>query len=331
MYDQQDYQDPDPYQSQVRNQMYARLPGSTSLGPSAPSPTMTPAPWASPGVALGPSPTESQKAPAPSPFNYEAARDSWMSGQYGKDEAGAARWAGEHGIQYSGGDTINLPNGGGLIDILGNFKSGQNVTNNWTAAGNNGSNPNGAAIGAGGMPGATGASPGGSDFTSQIRALLMSRLGDLGKPVTEDDPAIAGQLQSQDRSIERDRQARRAAMAERAAAQGLIQGGASSGAFDAEVASGYEDAGQRKSDVRSQLFGRELESRRQQLSQLLAMAMQSGDAESARGLQMAIAQMDNALRGRSLDFQQGQWNDQFGRQLGRDREDDFRYRADLGF
>jgi hypothetical protein len=51
----------------------------------------------------------------------------------------------------------------------------------------------------------------------------------------------------------------------------------------------------------------------------------------SRGLQMAIAQMDNALRGRSLDFQQGQWNDQFGRQLGRDREDDFRYRADLGF
>ena len=61
------------------------------------------------------------------------------------------------------------------------------------------------------------------------------------------------------------------------------------------------------------------------------MALQSGDAESARGLQMALAQMDNALRGRSLDFQQSQWNDSFGRQLGRDREDDFRYRTDFGF
>jgi hypothetical protein len=304
----------DPYQSQVRRTL------STQLAPASTGPTTQGGPVTSPA-----------QAPAPSPFNYEAARDSWMSGQYGKDEAGAARWAGDYGIQYGGGDTINLPNGGGLIDILGNFRSGQNVSNNWTPAGNNGPNPNGAAIGAGGMPGATGASPGGSDFTSQIRALLMSRLGELGKPVSEDDPAIAGQIASQDRSIERERQARRAAMAERAAAQGLLQGGASSGAFDAEVASGYEDAGQRKSDVRSQLMGRELESRRQQLSQLLAMAMQSGDAESARGLQMAIAQMDNALRGRSLDFQQGQWADQFGRQLGRDREDDFRYRADLGF
>lgn len=312
MWQQNDDLNPDPYESPVRNQLYERL---------APAPSPAPAPSQAP--ALSPS-------PAPASFNYEAARDSWMSGQYGKDEAGAAQWASQYGIPYSGGDVINLPNGGGLIDILGNFKSGVNVANNWTPAGGNGPNPNGAGGVAGAGAGAAGAGAGG-DFQSQIRALLLQQLGKLGQPVTETDPAIAGQLQSQDRSIERNRQARRAAMAERAAFTGLNSGGAGSGAMDADIASGFEDAGQQKSDVRSRLFASELGQRRSQLGQLLGMAMQSGDADAARALQLQIAQMDNELRRLGLSQSQSQWNDQFGRLLGRDREDDFRYRSDFGF
>mgnify|MGYP001589621654 CR=1 FL=1 len=53
-------------------------------------------------------------------FNSEKARDSWMSGKYRGDEAGAHAWAIANGINYQGGDKVVLPNGA-TVDILGNF------------------------------------------------------------------------------------------------------------------------------------------------------------------------------------------------------------------
>ena len=317
--------------SQVRNQLYARLqpqedPNAPVEGPSNLSPSPMPSPTAAPSTAPAPS-----ASPAPSPFNYEAARDSWMSGQYGKDEAGAAQWAQQYGIPYSGGDTISLPNGGGLIDILGNFKSGQNVANNWTPAGGNGPNPNGQPAGAasGGLQ--TAAGSGNGNFQSSIRALLMQQLQGLSQPVSAEDPTIANEMNVQSRLIDRNREQRRAAMAERMAFTGLSSGGAGSGAFESEIASGYEDAGQQKSGVLAQLMGRELTNRRSQLAQMLSLATQSGDAESARALQFQLAQMDAELRRMGIGEQARQFNDQFGRALGRDAEDDFRYRFEAGF
>jgi hypothetical protein len=294
----QDYQQSQPYESPVRRQLQSRML------PQAP--------------AAGAPPTST---PPPPSFHYESARDAWMGGPYARTEEGARQWAGEYGINYGGGDVIDLPNGGGLIDILGNFKSGQNVTGTWTPAGGNGPNAGGAGIGAG----AAGSAGSGNAFTDQVRQLLLSQLQTMSQPVSMDDPAIAGEIQSQDRMIERERQQRRAAMAERAAANGLLQGGASSGAFDADVASGYEDAAGRKSDVRSQLFGREVQARRGQLTNLLNMALQSGDAESARAIQMQLAAMDNQFRFANLGEQRRQFDDTLGYRQSRDYADDQKF------
>lgn len=295
-------------------------------------------------------------------FNYEAARDDWMGGAYDVSSGDAARqsaaaWAQKHGIPYDGGDVIHLPNGGGMIDIIGNFGggagNGQAMRRNWTPAGGNslggahgtGGGQGAGSGGAGGVgPGGAGAAGGGAggDFQAQVRQMLLQKLGEYGKPVSEDDPAIAGELASQSRGIERDRQQRRAAMAERMAASGLNSGGAGSGAMDAEIASGFEDASTRKSDVRTQLFTRELTQRRGQLANMMQLAVQTGDSEAARALQLQIAQMDNEIRrygiaegGRQFDSglreNRRQYDDDFGRRLGRDAEDDLRWRSEFGF
>lgn len=174
----------------------------------------------------------------------------------------------------------------------------------------------------------------GQDFQNQVRQMLLQQLQQLSQPVTADDPSIQGEMSAQSRLLERERVARRQAAAERAGAQGLLLGGQSSGAFEAEVASGFEDKGERLSGLQSQLFARELSSRRGQLAGLLQMAVQTGDNESARALQMQIALMDAELRKlgiqtqaglgyaglglqRDLGFaglnqQQGIWNDRYG-------------------
>ena len=154
----------------------------------------------------------------------------------------------------------------------------------------------------------------GNVFTNQVRQLLLKQLQEMSKPVSADDPLIAGELQAQERLLERNRQARRESFAERAAMQGLLSGGQSSGAFDAEVASGFEDKGQALTGIQAQLFARELQGRRTQVAHLLNMALQSGDAESARALQLQLANMDNELRRYGLQQQQSQFNDQFGLQ-----------------
>ena len=283
--------------------------------------------------------------PAGGTFQYDQARDDWMSGQYSKDEAGAAKWAAKWGVPYQGGDTITLPNGGGMIDILGNFKSGQNVAANWTPAGGNGL---GGADGSGnaggyGAPagGAAGGGPGG-DFNSQVRAMLMEQLGAMGKTPGAEDPIIKNQVDAYRREKERSGQNQRAALAERSAQSGLLQGGASSGAFDTGIAGIQEGIGEDVGQFAAGATAKELYNRRDQMKSLLAMALQTGDAETARALQLQIAQMDNQLRyatlsqqGRQFDANLGenrrQFDDQLGYNMGRASEDDQRWRLEYGF
>lgn len=241
---------------------------------------------------------------------------------------------------------LGNPNATGVIDsVIGPQGQVVDVSRNATAGGGTGDlywgayegsgnwaeDASGGAGGGGGTPGAPGSAGAGGGFNSNVRDMLMDLIKKSQQPITEDDPAISGQIQSQDRLAERERQARRAIMAERAAYDGLNSGGAGSGAMDTEILSGIEDAGQRKSDVRSQLMGRAIEQQKQQLMQAMQLAVQSGDAESARALQLQIAQMDNQLRRFGMAQEQSRFDDQFGRQLGRDREDDRRWETEFGF
>jgi hypothetical protein len=172
-------------------------------------------------------------------------------------------------------------------------------------------------------PSAAAAAPATNDFQNQIRALLMQQLQQFSQPVDANDPQIAKEMQAQSNVLERTRQDRRAAAAERAAADGLLNGGQGSGSFEGDVASGYEDKGNALTGIQSQLFGREIQSRRDKMAQLMSLAVQSGDADSARALQMQIAQMDDQLKRLGLAQSQSQFNDQFGLSAGQ-----FQYQKD---
>ena len=289
-------------------------------------------------------------------FNYAAARDDWMGGPYDISSVEAAKksaaaWAAKHGIPYDGSDVITLPNGGGQIDIIGNFKSGQGMARNWTPAGGNGlGGPTGAGPGSAGGPAGPGAGGGlgaagggvGGDFNSQVRTMLMQQLGQMGQTPGAEDPIIKNQVDAYRNEKTRAGQSQRAALAERAAASGLNAGGAGSGAFDTGVQGIQEGIGEDVGQFSAGAVSKELYNRRDKMTQLLNMALQSGDADMARALQLQIAQMDNKLRyatlgeqGRQFDLGFGenkrQFNDQFGRSLGRDAEDDQRWRLEFGF
>ena len=348
-----------------RQQQYGITPGAIAnappqrpvAGPAVPGQASAFGPGQSRtgGLGQGGSVSAPGTPPGGGAFNYEQARDSWMSGQYGSGREGAAAWAAANGVPYDGSDTITLPNGGGMIDIIGNFGggagNGQAMRNNWTPAGGNGL---GGANGSGGGPGGGaqgGVGPGGAggpgggpggDFNSQVRSMLMQQLGDMGKTPGADDPIIANQVNAYRNEKVRAGDRQRAALAERAAASGLLSGGQSSGAFDTGIQGIQEGIGEDVGQFSAGAVSKELYNRRDKMTQLMNMALASGDAQSARELQMQIAQMDNELRRSTLgenrrQFDQGfgedrrRFDDQFGRQLGRDAEDDQRFRLEFGF
>lgn len=155
---------------------------------------------------------------------------------------------------------------------------------------------------------------GGSAFQSQVRSLLMDQLGKMSQPVSADDPYIRGEMDAQNRVLEQNRREQRATSAERAAFTGLNSGGQGSGALDTDIAAGFEAKGQQLSGLQAQLFSREMQSRRGQLGQMLAMAVQTGDNEAARALQLQIANMDAQLRKMGLAENARQFDDSFGLQ-----------------
>lgn len=222
------------------------------------------------------------------------------------------------GQLLSDNGTIMTPYGE-PIDALIGARTGSGQAG-WTGIGGGG------AAGAGGAGGTGGGAGGGtgSSFQDQVRQQLLDQLAKAGQPVTADDPNIKNQMIGQERIAESARRDRRSASAERAAQSGLLNGGTSSGAFDSELAAGYEDKGNQLSDVQGQIFAREIQSRTAQLTQLLNTAVQSGDAEAARAIQLQIAQMNAALQQAQLGQQQSQWNDQYGLLSARDQ-----YQRDL--
>lgn len=229
---------------------------------------------------------------------------------------------------------ISPPAGGGVgISPPGSASMGQSVP------GSNAGNPR--VVGGGGGGGTGGGPPAANDFLTKIRQMIMDRLGAMSKDPSMSDPALAAQSAAYGRARDRAAQDQRAAMAERAAANGMIQGGQSSGGFDTELGGILESAGEDKAGNDAQLLGNEMMQRRAEVQNLSQMALASGDAESARALQLQLAKMDEAIRlkqlaenrrqfDKDLGFRGSQWNDQFGRTMGRDYEDDYRWRVMYG-
>lgn len=242
------------------------------------------------------------------PWNREQFRDEWMS--TGTDLGRQNDVLRRYGISLDGAGRTTLPTGE-VMDLRIGARSGQNLAG-WTGVGPT-AGPGGGGSGMGGS--GTGGSGGGSNgFLDQVRAQLMQILQHSQQPIDPNDPNITRQMDAQNVTLEREREARRAAMAERMAANGMNSGGAGSGAFDQELASGFEDKGRQMAGLRAQLMNRATEQRMAQLQQALSLALQSGDQEAARGLQMTIAQMNADLARARMEQDQSQWNDSYGLQ-----------------
>lgn len=189
-------------------------------------------------------------------------------------------------------------------------------------AGGGGVGGGGTGTGHGGGAGGSGFGLGGG-YNDTIHQEIMNLLKKGNTPVTRED--IAAQYDPVARQYQRAGQRQKMAAAERMAAQGMNAGGAG-GALDAEQAKIDESTGESESALMSQLMGSEIQARRQDVMNALAVAQ----GEDRLALQKYLAELDNqikqqglTLQGQSLGLQQQQINnqnqqfyDQFGYNAG---------------
>jgi hypothetical protein len=238
-----------------------------------------------------------------------------MSGRYSRDEAGVNQWNNEFGAlrNYQGGDTGELINGGGLIDLLGNFKSGQNVTSTWTPAGGNGPNPNGQPIGGSGYTGFPPTSglptnpPPPPGVSAELYNMLLARAKQ-GTAIDRNDPNIRQQVDPYAAAQER---ARRNYLAD--AAESLGPGANLRG----EQRVAMERAGQATGLFESQLMGRELQNRRDEITHALDSLGNRLSEDQRLALQKELGYLNDATQRYGIDSNERQNNAQVG--LGRDR------------
>jgi len=272
-------------------------------------------------------------APAPGGYDLEGFRKAWTSTG---DVNNAQGWLDQNRNITQGVTLKNEkaydPSGRFIADLVGNYSGGDPSQRSRIFLDGIGSNgqPRAAAgasaatAAAKSAMGPAAASTANSAYGTQVRDLIMAQLAQLQKPVSADDPAIAAQQNAYRLSRDRSAREERGVMAERAAASGLNSGGAGSGAFDTTLQGIQETAGQDIAGNLANLMGDEQAAKRSQLTTLLNIALQSGDAESVRALQLQLANLDATLtrEGRA------QQNSQFNASLGQDR---YMYDDRMGF
>lgn len=229
-----------------------------------------------------------------------------------------ANWIARHygDIVYRPGERLDLsdidPNAPGRADGITGLDRNLGGRGNTGALGG---------ITRGGLMGSVvpqnGGGNGGEFSQGNIRQMLMQQLGQLSQPVSVDAPGIKEALAGQRLGLQRSAEAARREAAERRAVEGF---GPNSAQFGQDV----ERIQQRQGEAEAQMTGEalfgQLDQRRQSLNQLLAVALASGDAESARNLQAELAKL-----------QMAQQESQFGRSLsqrGREFESDLGFRRD---
>ena len=149
---------------------------------------------------------------------------------------------------------------------------------------------------------------------ASMRQILMSQLGDATKPVDVNDPTLQRIIDPQKLALQRSAERQRSQLAARLNHPDMGLG--DSGTFDTGLRSIEENRGESEAGIIGNVLSSELSQRRNQVLQLLQLAVASGDSESARTLQAQLntlnSQLQNEQFGRSLD-QQGS---QFGQTLG---------------
>lgn len=277
----------------------APTPGAVDAPPVLPAPA--PGQYTTPGTAQLPSNAASTAPPAAGQFaNSQQGFLDWATQKYGADPT-------------RGGGFVNAQAGGGLQKMAQEYAAATGNTANflggpsgdrvdfgqgasdaltsggqvWNPGGGGGSAGAGGA-GAGGI----GGGPGGSDFQSQVRAMLMARMKKDTGSVDANDPYISEPMMAAKLEAERGQQSERNALAERAYASGDL--GSNS------LQQGIQQSAERNAvglgSLKANLISKEYQSRRSDLNEAMQQALASGDAELARSMQMQIAQLDAVIK-----------------------------------
>lgn len=144
-----------------------------------------------------------------------------------------------------------------------------------------------------------------SAFTNQIRQMLTDRLKQLQQGVSANDPLIN---QSVDAArLEGDRAT---ALSNKMLAERLWAGGQGSVDTNA-VQQGAQQSAERQAaglgTLRANLTQRLYEQTRSEFQNLIQQALASGDAETARQIQMALADLEAQIQREQLGFNMAQW------------------------
>lgn len=129
-------------------------------------------------------------------------------------------------------------------------------------------------------------------WTDQMRQELLRQLGVASQPVTGDDPTISQTMSGARLEEERAQEMERRALSERLFAGGDLN----SNSGQQAVQQSAERTAGKMASLKGNLMQQELLSRRDTMRQLLAQAMQSGDAESARQVQIQLSNLEALLR-----------------------------------
>lgn len=152
-----------------------------------------------------------------------------------------------------------------------------------------------------------------SPFQNPIRQIILGQLAQAQTPVDPNSPEIASTLSAARDEATRASEQERTALAERLYAQGVAGGG--SGGLDTNaLTQQIQQSGERNagalSTLRGQLLMNAYNQKRSQLQNLLSIATQSGDAESARAVQIQLAQLQAAIQREGLGINLGEFTSQ---------------------
>jgi hypothetical protein len=157
----------------------------------------------------------------------------------------------------------------------------------------------------GAVPPAPGPTPEQQAQNAQRDALYQQLLGRATQSLTIDqnDPNIRQQADAYSANIERQKRNYLADLAEKSGGLANLQG---------QTRIAAEQAGQASGQFESQLIGREIDSRRQEIQDALQQMGGMLTSQQQMALQQQLAQMDDATKRLGLEYQ----NSQFGAQLG---------------
>lgn len=158
-------------------------------------------------------------------------------------------------------------------------------------------------------------SSGATYATDPYVAAAIQRLLSRGEAGTSaSDPNIKGPTDAFRAQTDTNVRRTRAALAERAASEGLNSGGAGSGAFDSAIQSQLEQQGRDVGSYQGNLMTKEIEAKRQDV--IAALGFSQG--EERNRLSAMLADLNDQLQRAQLGQQNTQFYDTMGYSIGRD-------------